>query len=365
MSLKNSLIRSGALSLALGLACGAALADDTEIFTGGSGGGIQPNIMFIIDTSGSMSTPVTTQVAYDPTKTYAGGTYTCDTSSFYFVAGNTGTPPACSSRNKLALTYLKCVAGAAAIGTTAGAPGFYTDNLVQWKRSGRTTFTYAWNATLATSTTTNTDVACQGDYPKSSPFPSTYNGSTNSLANEFTTTANKIYWNNGSPTLNTYTIYSGNYLNWYNYDSTVTVGTRISVVQQAATNLINSMSNVNIGLMRYSNNDTLFRLSGDTAAQGGMVTFPVSPVATGTNRADLVTTLNAYTPNGWTPLSETMYESYLYFSGLQPLYGDTSVADGAAAPCRRSRETGPGPRRGASRRRSAPGSAAARAARRR
>jgi type IV pilus assembly protein PilY1 len=329
MSPRTALIRTAVLSLALSVAAGAALADDTEIFTGATGGGIQPNIMFIIDTSGSMSTPVVDRVAYDPTVTYAGGSSTCDVNSFYFVAGSTGTPPACNSTRKLANSYLKCVAGANALGNSPSSPGFYTDNMVQWKRSGRTTFTYAWNGTLSSTTSSNTDVACQGDYPANSPYASTYNGPSNTAANEFTTTANKIYWNNGSPTLNTYTIYSGNYLNWYNYDSTVTIGTRISVVQSAATSLINSMSNVNIGLMRYSNDETKTGASGDAAAQGGMVVYPISPVATGSNRTNLITALNSYSANGWTPLSETMYEAYLYFSGGQVHYGNTSVVDGA------------------------------------
>ena len=333
MSPRN-LIRTAALATLL-LAAGGVLADDTEIFTGATGGGISPNIMFIIDTSGSMSSPVVSQVAYDATQSYSGS---CDNASFYFVAGNNGNLPACSSSNKLLYQYLKCVAGAAALGTTAGAPGFYTDNMVQWKKSGRTTFTYAWNGTLSRTVSTNTDVACQGDYPSSPPFASTYNGSTNSPATEFTTNANQIYWNNGSPTLTTYTIYSGNYLNWYHYNSTVTIGTRISVVQQAATNLVNSLSNVNIGLMRYSDSSNhptpcINRGSlpaADCDAQGGMVVMPITPIGTG--RSQFVTTLNSYAAGGWTPLSETMYEAYQYFAGGPVLFGDNSWVGGTSTP---------------------------------
>ena len=45
-----------------------ALADDSEIFTGSSSSGALPNILFILDTSGSMASSVTTQASYDPTK---------------------------------------------------------------------------------------------------------------------------------------------------------------------------------------------------------------------------------------------------------------------------------------------------------
>jgi type IV pilus assembly protein PilY1 len=327
MSLRQSSTRAlvCGLACALTLLAGAAFADDTEIFSSASGGGINPNIMFILDTSGSMSTPVTSQIAFDPntTYTYAG----CDPTMFYFVAGTTGTPPTCSTSRAIPLSYLKCVDAARAFASA----GFYTDNLVQWKRSGRTTYSYAWTATLSTNQTTNKEVACQGDYPATGgPYPSTYNGPSNSGGNEFTTASNQIYWTNGSPTLTTYTIYSANYLAWNQSNPPTTIGTRIQVVQQAASNLINSLSNVNIGLMRYSNDSTKTGASGDPAAQGGMVVYPISPVAT--SRTQLINTLNSYTANGWTPLSETMYEAYQYFSGGAVYFGNTSIVDGKSFP---------------------------------
>ncbi len=349
MSLRNTLIRVAIASASLLVAAAGARADDTEIFTGATGGGISPNIMFIIDTSGSMGTTVTTHVNYDPTVTYAGGSSTCDPNSFYFVAG-AGSPPACNSKNLLALSYLQCRAGANALGNSPSSPGFYTDNFVQWKRSGKTVFSYAWNATLSPAVATNTDVACQGDDPGSPSWPSTYNGPSNSGGNEWTNTKSLVYWDNGSPTLKNYTIYSGNYLNWYNYDQTMSIGTRISVVQQAASNLINSMSNVNIGLMRYSDNQGHtspcnppapgYAGSGDCDAQGGMIIKPMLPIGTGTNRADLVTALNSYSAGGWTPLSETMFEAYQYFSGGSVVFGDNSYVGGRLTPSVAASRTG-------------------------
>jgi type IV pilus assembly protein PilY1 len=54
-----------------------AQADDTELFVATStGAGIRPNVLFIIDNSGSMGTDVVTQGPYDPTYTYTGGS--CD-----------------------------------------------------------------------------------------------------------------------------------------------------------------------------------------------------------------------------------------------------------------------------------------------
>jgi type IV pilus assembly protein PilY1 len=48
-----------------------AFADDTELFVGttASGGGVQPNILFVLDTSGSMDDSITTQPPFDPATT--------------------------------------------------------------------------------------------------------------------------------------------------------------------------------------------------------------------------------------------------------------------------------------------------------
>ena len=92
---------------------------------------------------------------------------------------------------------------------------------------------------------------------------------------------------------------------------------RIEIVRDAAINLVNSLDNVNIGLMRYSSN-----------AQGGMVLEAVDDIAN--NRATIVARLasfNAGNVNGNTPLSETLYEAALYMTGGTAKYGTISVPE--------------------------------------
>ena len=48
-----------------------ARTDDTDIFTGGEIN-VPPNVLIILDTSGSMKDQITTQTIYDPTDTYSG-----------------------------------------------------------------------------------------------------------------------------------------------------------------------------------------------------------------------------------------------------------------------------------------------------
>lgn len=293
----------------------AALADDSEIFTGTSTAGVSPNILFVLDTSGSMGSPVTTQTPYDPAMTYAGS---CSTSAIYFQSSTNNTPTGCGSLLFFDASLQKCQAAVDALtfGSSTSGPGFYTDQFVQWRsRNGN----YFWTNVLG-GTSSRHEVACQADFPDTKPFPTTYNGSSNSGSNQWTNDPNSSnsYWKSGG-TGGGYTLYNGNYLNYQASNPPVVVGTRISVVQQAASNLLSSLANANVGLMRYSNNGG----SGDASAAGGMVAYPVSPIAA--NRTNLVSTLNSYTAGGWTPLSETLYEAYQYYSGGSVYFGNTSV----------------------------------------
>ena len=78
-------------SIALTVMSGSpAVADDTEIFVNQQPDA-QPNILLILDTSGSMDSAVTTQPPYDPSVTYAGS---CTAGRIYWRAGS-GDPPDC------------------------------------------------------------------------------------------------------------------------------------------------------------------------------------------------------------------------------------------------------------------------------
>jgi type IV pilus assembly protein PilY1 len=108
-----------------------------------------------------------------------------------------------------------------------------------------------------------------------------------------------------------YVMYSANYLNYY-YDSAMaSTNTKVAVLQQAAASILNSISNVNVGLMRY-----------DTRGAGGMVLDPIAPVAT--SGPQIIADVNANAPAGTTPISETLYEAYLYYSNGGVHFGNNS-----------------------------------------
>jgi len=93
----------------------------------------------------------------------------------------------------------------------------------------------------------------------------------------------------------------------------------MEVVKAAAKNLVSSMTGMNVGLMRY-----------DTNGDGGMVLAATKPIDDPTHRANLISLIDNLHEAGATPLSETLYEAYLYFSGGAVTYGkDSQVCDRA------------------------------------
>ena len=86
-----------------------------------------------------------------------------------------------------------------------------------------------------------------------------------------------------------------------------------------ATNLVNSLNGVNIGIMHFNEEE------------GGLVSHAVEDVAL--SRASIIDAINALNDGGWTPLTESLYEAYLYMSGGRVDFGDGSVpASREAAP---------------------------------
>src|SRR5579862_8697807 len=319
--------RLGALTCGLLLTC-MAVADDTEIFFNNITSGGNANIMMVFDTSGSMNDVVTTQLPYDSAQTYtadkcAAGSF--DTSYVYFGTG--GKVPACGSTAQVAVSSFKCVDAGPALVTGPGtsSTGFYSGSpLIQWAPvtvttgSGKnkvTTTSEQWQKTLGANK--GTDVECKNDAGVAGNgstggnllYPTKFTSATSTVG-IWDTQANS-WWNVVGNTGGSYVLYSANYLNYY-YDSAETsTNTKVAVLQQAVAAILGSVSNVNIGLMRY-----------DANGAGGMVLDPVAPVST--NSSQILADVNKNAPSGTTPISETLYEAYLYYSNGAVHFGNNS-----------------------------------------
>lgn len=332
--------RLSRLAVATGIAVALAApahADDTEIFFGlpPSGTSGSPNIMFIFDTSGSMSTQIVTQISFDPTQSYAGS---CDASKIYWQSGTGATPPTCRSTNYVAIAQFQCKTAFPALGLPAVDPanpavttGHTTQTAAQWNSAHTTRRAAApdWEALVASNRTDNW-VDCQADSALTPPDggtdttkPYEANGATGPYT---ATAASQITWTS-RPTNGTYTFSTGNYLNWY-YNASSVTKTRLQTVQDSAKSLLAGLTGVNVGLMRY-----------DDTGNGGMVLAPIAPL-NATQLAVMNTAIDAMSTSGSTPLEATLYEAALYFRGGAVDYGRNSSPTASVTASRIG--TGPG-----------------------
>lgn len=319
-----------AMSILL-FASAPVLADDTEVYTGGNltPSTARPNLVFIIDTSGSMNNDVPPPPVdigtYDRTETYTGD---CPAGRIYWKSDGQTSLPDCSSNQWIEVSANKCAASFTALGT--GGSGLYEDTAARYRettstsRRGVTTTTYAWDD-LSSSNHTEF-VECQDDFgvhgetDATNPYPADGDNGGPWRADIGSTGGRRprplaVSW---SSTGRTYTFYSANYINWRQSSTPATpppVLSRLETVQAVFSDLVESISGVNIAVMRYSNN-----------GQGGYFVMPMQEL-TDANRADYQAAVNAFTPNGSTPLAETLYESYLYYKGGIPKYGNVSSPD--------------------------------------
>jgi type IV pilus assembly protein PilY1 len=289
------------------------MAEDIEIYVGANAGAsnVPPNILFVVDTSGSMRTGVeqtievgSIGVNYDPAFTYSNGAGGCVAGRLYWKIESGGDVDCNVSSSYLSTrSKYKCQAGEDAIGSV----GFFNNQALQWRNR-------AWR-TLQNNT--NRPIECKDDSGihgiDASNSRKFANKNGTGGANRWTTNgANEVSWGTS------YTFYDGNYLNFQAISAggggviTETIyRQRIEVVKDAIYNLVSTMNNVNIGLMRF-----------DRDASGGMVVAPVGAVDT--VRDNFLFELYSMYPNGGTPLAETLYEAGLYFRGLSPYYGASS-----------------------------------------
>lgn len=308
MDIQNRLIKPLLLSALLGPALSGALsADDTEVYVGSNQVmDARPNLVFIIDTSGSMSTEVTlAKPVYDPTVTYSG---TCDAGSIFWGKGDT--PPSCSSDHYIARTSFKCNDADEALFGTSGS-GFYTGRAARYKSRSKGDRWDSLDSDVHSEwveceadwgvhgETTGSTAVYPADERKGGPWTSTNNSS--------------IRWKN---TGSTYTFYSANYINWRQSTGADTKKTRLEVVQEVFSDLMDSVSNINLAVMRFDSES-------QEANHGGYFIMPMQQLTTD-NRGAYKTAVNDLTPGGYTPLSETLYESYLFYKGAPVLYGDES-----------------------------------------
>ncbi|MEO1574293.1 MAG: hypothetical protein AAFU65_04960, partial [Pseudomonadota bacterium] len=316
--------------LALWASGTVAFADDTEILTGQIGEYAAPNILFIIDTSGSMGGQVLVDDSYDPSVTYT-GPFT-DPEKLYYTLTDFG--GGFNYPDESFIEFGSYVAQNAFVCAAAETPlaesGFFVDRMIQFDTTDNLWgFLQNFDADPSLSGSSRltecfrdlgvhgTDDTAIGAYPIN-PL----GGDDGTPVVPYSTDPNDPDLFDWGGYQLSYAVFSNNYLNWIAERAASgdpVLSTRLGVVQDVTRNLIDRLTVVddprqafNIGLMRFSSN-----------GQGGMVLQPVKSVAE--SRDDIVAAVDSMFPSNNTPLSETMYEAYQYLRGGAVDYGLNST----------------------------------------
>ncbi|MDY6944056.1 MAG: hypothetical protein SVU69_13725, partial [Pseudomonadota bacterium] len=307
MKTQTKKIITGLAAIGVTLLCGLpAHADDTEIYVTPLPASAQPNVLFIVDTSGSMGTMETITTPYDTATTYTGS---CDPSRIYW--STSGSPPSCSTSRYFPLAANRCDAAVTPLATT----GFYIAEVAQWRRGIFST--RKWRDLSSSYHGTDEVVECKADEGVHGPDSSSSDvyadrRARNSDDRWTSDSGDKYYgWNQ-------VTFYDANYMNYYHSGVASIDRSRLWIVQDISKKLVASLNGVNIGLMRF-----------DEDGSGGYVALHVDDIAT--NRSAFNTTIDGFEDDGNTPLSETLYEAALYWRGETPEYGLSSDPDQSVA----------------------------------
>ena len=278
-------------------------ADDVELLisTPESSIAAKPNILFIIDSSGSMTTVESSQEPFDSSKPYSGP---CNSNMYYWTTNST--IPTCGSRYRFYKTAFHCAQGV----LQASASGAYTDTMAMYRKTkGK------WKWQKLNNRKTSSPVECRADSgihgDNSNPTNDSYarSGNNNDM---YTSNENReVSWGD-SPTHQIVTVYDSNFLNWYHNPPGSSMR-RTDIVKSVTKNVLGSISDVNVGFMRFHYD------------AGGPVIHGIKDLDD--NRAQANNVVDNIPASGWTPLSETLYEAARYWNGLSGVYGGTTSTD--------------------------------------
>ncbi len=306
----NKVIRKSTgivFGLTLAVLSGApAVADDTELLLVAptDPSQLKPNVIFILDTSGSMTTEQQTSAPYDPNADYS-AYGTCDANLLYYNDG--AGIPVCDAGNTqvIAKTAFHCADATVQIDDV----GAYTGVLVQ-HRSGATgakEWLELQPGNSSDAVECESDSGIHGQVGAIDPAR-VYAASGAGPSNPWTSDpAQEISWGSSGANV-TYKIHDGNYLNYRN-DPTTRTMSRSDIMKEATKAVLNSVNDMNVGLMRFNN------------TEGGVVIR--APIDLDANRTQILAEIDALNADGWTPLSETLFENALFWMGLPGHYAST------------------------------------------
>ena len=288
----------GSAALWMLFAMTPASGDDTELFVSDTRrfAEARPNVLLILDTSAGLAQEIQTRGSYELAAQYTGQ---CDPARIYWRTG-IGAPPQCSTDRWFERTVLACRTSLEAFSQGAGS---HTDRFAQFAPAGSDRWERLDELEKGRPVECEDDAGRHGD---GTDLLAVFARNGDADRPWSTDPRDEISWGQ-RPADRLYTVYDGNWLNWFHSPPAVP-GTRHLVLQDIAATLLTRIDGVNVGLMA-TNLD-----------QGGSVLHAIEDIDTA--RATLIDSVRGLTAEGWTPLAETFYEAGQYFAGRTVHYGD-------------------------------------------
>lgn len=324
---------SSLLALHIGLAVAAYVPDiseakDTDVYLKESSVSRDdsPNVMLVFDNSGSMDTAISSTPTYKPSIDYC----TADLDTVLGIAGaNAGKPsdcadvsnriywsfsggvPSISSNTWFLSSKNHCEDSKTALSTGEGG-SYGSSKIAGFTTSGSK---YSWGSIKEKTDSAITFVDCQPDGSNSDGYPVGTSQSSNTLSAAYVTKSPAFNWDSFASDTNP-TLYSGNYMNYKANTALTVTRTRLEVAKDAVKAIIDSNPNVRFGL-------TVFNYNDSSGPDGGRVLMRVDTMDAA-RRTTMKSVVDSLTAATWTPLAETMWEVYRYFSGGTVAYGNPS-----------------------------------------
>ncbi len=312
--------RALSAGLILGLILGLPVtspAKDTDIYLTAQGitRDDAPNVLIILDNSGSMDTQISApqRLPYDPSIDYSAQSGSPGFTSGRIYWSTSGSPPTSGTSQWISASNNNCEASKTNLNT--GGSGVYGSvKIIAFKPSGSGK---GWRSISAGN---DWVIDCQADNGATDPNGYPKNSSLTPFAAYTTNSSQEVNWNGFTGSSYTPTLYNANYMNYIrNTDNTNTNvwipgQTRWTVAQSAVKGIIDANPSVRMGLM-------VFNTNGSSGPNGGRVVFRVDTM-TDARRTAMKHVIDSLAPSTNTPLAETMWEAYRYLGGLGIDFGD-------------------------------------------
>jgi len=314
----------------------------------------KPQVLLIVDTSGSMADTQLIKTPYNPNAQYGYlGTYNeKSTSHIYYTVGSTETKPTVDAANENR-RFLANLNSCSTAQSRLNTMGFYTGKVREYSFQGNTGSWKELNSTTGNSITIidcEDDITLDRDHLSDIPATAVEHNENTVMVNDVATTKygypvdglgspdTPVYYGsitqaNANWSGKTVTLYTDNYLRWkqgtkFSDDNDIGFSetSRIDIAKDTLADLINSIPSVKFGLEVYNINNS--NNNANDAGHGGRVAFGIQDMTATAKESLLDIIQDDLHAAGSTPLCESYYEAYRYLAGLPVKYGDQDYSAG-------------------------------------